>query len=284
VADGVVELTRVQSESRDERFLRVLKLRGSDFLPGSHSVHLGRDGMEGFRRLVTPPAPPAYQASSERLTSGIAHLDDMIASGWLRGTATLVGGPSGAGKTALGLHFLKAGVEHGEPGLLVGFQENPTQLARMMTGFGWRPDALLGPARLDHLYTSPVELQVDVVAHEILRRVERNGTRRIAVDAVSDLEKGAPNVQRYREFLYSLTHVLARRDVTTMLLVETAGFDPGHGLTGHEVSYMSDNILLLEVSLREDLTRTIRVLKSRGSAHDGRRHVLRITTAGIAVE
>jgi hypothetical protein len=44
------------------------------------------------------------------------------------------------------------------------------------------------------------------------------------------------------------------------------------------------NILVLEVLLGDDLTRTIRVLKSRGSAHDGRRHPLRITQSGVAVD
>jgi circadian clock protein KaiC len=284
VADGIVELTRTQRASRDERFLRVLKLRGSDFLAGSHPLLLGRQGIEVFRRLVTPDAPPAYRPAVERLTSGIANLDEMIAAGWLRGTSTLVAGPSGAGKTALGLHFLKAGVERGEPGLLASFQENPTQLARMMKAFGWDPSTILGPRKLDHLYWSPVELQVDAVAREIVRRLERNGVQRVVLDAVSDLEKSVPDVQRYREFLYSVTQLLAERNVTSMLLVESAGIFSGHGITGYEVSYMSDNILLLEVLLGDDLARTIRVLKSRGSAHDGRRHPLHITSKGILVE
>jgi len=72
--------------------------------------------------------------------------------------------------------------------------------------------------------------------------------------------------------------------VTSMLLVETAGPFPGAGITGYDVSYMSDNILLLEMLLGDDLTRTIRILKSRGSESDGRRHPLRITGSGIAVD
>jgi circadian clock protein KaiC len=284
VADGIVELTRTQRASRDERFVRVLKLRGSDFLAGSHAVHLGRDGIAGFQRLVTPSAPPSYRPVLERVTSGVAHLDEMIASGWLRGTSTLVAGPSGAGKTAIGLHFLKAGVEHGEPGLLASFQENPTQLARTMTNFGWSPEKIMGPGKLEQLYTSPVELQLDSVANEIVRRIGRDGVQRIVVDAVSDLEKNAPDLQRYREFLYSLTQLLAHHNVTSMLLVESAGAFPERSITGYEVSYLSDNIMLLEMSLRDDLARTIRILKSRGSAHEGRRHALRITQGGIAVE
>jgi len=36
--------------------------------------------------------------------------------------------------------------------------------------------------------------------------------------------------------------------------------------------------------LGEDLLRTIRIVKARGSAHDGRRHSLRIGAQGLVVE
>ncbi|MBA2664259.1 MAG: hypothetical protein H0U74_18360 [Bradymonadaceae bacterium] len=285
VADGILDLTRVERGSRDERFLRVLKLRGSPFIAGQHAFQLTSNGIQAFRRFVAPAVPPDYSFVLERLTSGISGLDDMIATGWLRGTATLVVGPSGSGKTSLGVHFLRGGLDEGEPGLLVSFQESPTQLFRMLTNFGWEPKQILGPGKIDHLYITPVELQIDLVASEILRRVEEEGIRRVVIDSVSDLQKGATDSQRYREFIYSLTQTFAARNVTSMLLAEAvgSGHSSSHGITGHEVSYMSDNIILLEMLLDDDLTRTLRVIKSRGSEHDGRRLPLHITSLGITV-
>lgn len=283
VADGVVDLTRVERGSRDERFFRVLKLRGSDFLAGRHPVHLNRDGIQAFRRFLTPAAPPAYRPVLERLKTGIAGLDSMVATGFLRGTATLVAGPSGAGKTSLGIHFLKAGVAEGEPGLLVGFQESPVQLVRALDSLGSEPGALLGPRKFDHFYTSPVEVQIDHVASEIARRIDSHGVKRVVIDAVSDLEQGAGDHVRFREFLYSLTQMFSVRNVTSMLLVESTGLFQQQGISGHAVSYMSDNIILLEMLLGEDLSRTIRIIKSRGSKHDGRRHPLRITQSAVEV-
>lgn len=284
VADGIVDLSRIERGSRDERFLRVLKLRGSASLAGNHTVHLSSDGIEVFRRFITPSAPPDYRPLLERVKTGVKGLDEMVATGWLRGTATLVAGPSGAGKTSLGLQFLRAGIDEGEPGLLASFQESPTQLGRMMASLGWKVDRMLGPERLDHMYTSPVEVQIDTVASDIVRRVDRNGVRRVVIDAVSDLARAATDPDRYRDFLYSLTQLFAARNVTSMLLVETAGLLEGHGITPNEVSYMSDNIVALEMLLEADLTRTVRILKSRGSKHDGRRHPLRITESGVAVD
>jgi circadian clock protein KaiC len=152
-----------------------------------------------------------------------------------------------------------------------------------MSSLQWNPEQMLQRGAIDHFYTSPVELQIDAVAHEIVQRIERGGVRRVVIDAVSDLERSAQDELRHRDFLYSLTQALAVRNVTAMLLVETAGLLSGEGLTGYEVSYMSDNILVLEMLLGDDLTRTIRIIKSRGSRHDGRRHALRIAEDGIEV-
>jgi circadian clock protein KaiC len=283
VADGIVDMVRIHRGTRDERFLRVLKLRGSASLNGDHPFLLGRDGIRAYRRFVTPQVPLDYAPKLERVKSGIGHLDDMVATGWLRGTATMVAGPSGAGKTAIGLNFLKAGVEEGEPGLLVSFQENPSQLARIMKSLGWDPESLIRSGAIDHLYASPVEMQIDALAHELVRRLDQDGVRRVVIDAVSDLEMSAPDPLRYRDLLYSLTQALAIRNITSMLLVETAGPLQESAITGFEVSYMSDNILLLEMNLGEDLTRTIRLIKSRGSAHDGRLHGLKVSAQGVEV-
>lgn len=284
VADGIVDLTRVERGSRDERFLRVLKLRGSDFLSGQHPFRVNADGMQAFRRFVAATPPPSYRTGQDRVKSGVTGLDTLIATGWLRGTATLVAGPSGAGKTSLGMHFLKAGADDGEAGLLVSFQENPTQLMRTMTSFGWSPEDMFGAGKLDHLYASPVELQIDLVAHEIVRRIENNAVKRVVIDAATDVQEGAADRDRYREFLYSLTQMFAQRNVTSMLIAEaTESQSWNYGISTSEVARMSDNIIQLELRLTAELDRTIRVVKSRGSAHDDRRLPLHITARGITV-
>src|SRR5262249_6839362 len=78
VADGIVELMREQRSTRDERFLRVIKLRGSRFLDGYHAFSITAAGLQVFPRLLTPTAPPDYAPTPERLASGITGLDEMI--------------------------------------------------------------------------------------------------------------------------------------------------------------------------------------------------------------
>ncbi len=48
----------------------------------------------------------------------MAALDELLGDGYWPGSATLICGPSGVGKTLLGLHFIFSGAHNGEPGLI----------------------------------------------------------------------------------------------------------------------------------------------------------------------
>lgn len=284
VADGIVELTREQQGSTDVRRLRVVKLRGSCFRGGYHIFKITAAGLEVFPRLVTPPIAIGYAPAAERLRSGIVGLDEMIEQGWLRGTATLVAGPSGAGKTMLGLHFLREGVRNGEAGLLVGFQENPTQLVRIMRSIGWDPAELVAPGMLDVLYTSPVEMPIDTVVWEIFARARAHRVRRVVIDSISDIESNARDPIRSRDYLYAITQHFALENVTCMYTLATGGSSDFGQPRLQEVLNLCDNMLLVELELGVDLERRIRIIKSRGSAHDGKSHRLQISAQGIRVE
>ena len=73
----------------------------------------------------------------DRLSFGSKELDKMVGGGLLRGTATLISGAPGVGKTTLGLQFLIAGIKAGQPGLLVSFEEFPASLIRDAKQLGW---------------------------------------------------------------------------------------------------------------------------------------------------
>jgi circadian clock protein KaiC len=132
VADGIVEFARQNRSTTDERFLRVSKLRGSGYLEGLHGIHITSAGLEVYPRLISPVEPKDYATRRERVSTGVAGLDAMLHGGVWRGSTTLMVGPTGSGKTTLGLQFALAGVASGEAALYVNFQENPTQLARVI--------------------------------------------------------------------------------------------------------------------------------------------------------
>jgi circadian clock protein KaiC len=286
VADGIVEFARQKRTSTDERFLRVSKLRGSSYLEGLHGLHITTAGLEVYPRLVSPAVPEGYSTARERLSTGVKGLDPMLQGGVWRGSTTLVIGPTGSGKTTLGLQFSLAGVAEDEPALYVNFQENPNQLRRIVDSLD--PKGVKGGRpRLHLLYASSVELQIDRIIVEIFRTVETHGIRRVVVDAVGDLAMAAADPQRIHDFLYALVQRFTVLGITVLFLMEDTVHGPLALPSGPtefgRLSYMCDNLIVLEIERGERLHRRISVYKTRGSGHDETMHSMTITEAGVSV-
>jgi circadian clock protein KaiC len=207
----------------------------------------------------------------------------MVEEGFWRGSTTLIAGPTGSGKTIMGLHFISAGALKGEPGVYVGLQENPTQIARTMRNFGWNPEELLSNG-FELMYRSPVELQLDSISTELFQRVRAGEVKRVVIDALGDLERSSIDQQRFSDFVYALTQWFAAQNVTCLMLYEMSDLFEVHSISNQEVSNMADNILLLRFTTERQMERTIRIIKTRGSAHDNREHTLEISREGVTVK
>lgn len=280
VADGMVELARKKHGTRDERYLRVLKLRGSNYQEGLHAFTITRDGLDVFPRLTSPVVPASYTANEVRLSTGVPVLDKLLAGGVYAGGATLLEGPTGAGKTTLALQFVLEGVKRGEPGLYVNFQENPTQLARNIQSLGITiPEAQ--QANLHYLYASPVELQIDSILVELFRTIQEKNIKRVVVDSVGDLVGAASDHQRLYSYLYALMqHFIARRVACMLTQTTTSIASPMES----QICALSDAIVRLDLEWHDDRARrTLKIVKARGSNHDLDVQDFRITNKGIEV-
>jgi circadian clock protein KaiC len=284
IADVVLQMIKHATNVREQRFLRVEKLRGSDSIPGMHAFSIAKHGIEVYPRLLTPRIAPDYKPRAERVNSGIAGLDDMVAEGFWRGSTTLIAGPTGSGKTILGLHFICEGALNDEAGLYLGFQENPAQLARIMHRLGWNLEELLNKGSFALMYKSPVEMQLDNVANELLARVRGGKIKRVVIDALGDLERSSIDRRRFADFIYALTQWFAAENVTCLMTYEMHELFEVHGISDQEISNMSDNLVLLRFTPGPQIERAIRIIKTRGSAHDNREHILEITNKGARVK
>ena len=164
--------------------LEVLKLRGSGYLSGQHSYRISAAGLSVFPRLADTVDSSSYDLGAERLSTGIDALDEMLTDGYWPGSSTLCAGPSGIGKTLMGLHFIVAGAAVGEHGIIASLQENPTQLTRVAQAFGWTLDD-----SVTMMYRSPVDLYVDEWIYELLDTIDRLG-----VEARPDRQSHRPPV------------------------------------------------------------------------------------------
>jgi circadian clock protein KaiC len=287
VADGIVEFARHKHSTRDERFLRVSKLRGSGYLEGLHAFQITPAGLEVYPRLVSPRVPAGYSVARERVPTGVAGLDRLLGDGLWRGSTSLLAGPTGSGKTTIGLQFALAGLTTDEPALYVNFQENPTQLARAIASLGGDVSELQRQG-LHLLYTSSVELQIDHLIVQMFAMIEQHGIRRVVLDAIGDLSLASVDVHRTHDYLYALVQRFAVAGITALLLLEDVTHGPRAGGSPvasefGRLSYMCDNLILLEIHRGEKLSRRLSVYKTRGSVHDEGVHPVTISGRGVRV-
>jgi circadian clock protein KaiC len=280
IADAIISLTTTRTAQREGRWLRIMKLRGSNFAPGQHSYRLSADGLDVFPRLADVPDIGGYTLSDARIRTGIAAFDEMLADGYQPGSSTLCAGPSGTGKTLMGLHFIFNTVA-GEPGVLATLQEHPVQLERIVQGFGWSLDN----DAVELMYRSPIDIYIDEWVYTLLETVERIGARRVLIDSLSDLQHAAPDPVRFREYMYSLVQRLARSNVSLFMTAELTDLFETTNLSEHGISHLADNVVLLEyVRDGATLRRALTVLKTRASRHEPETREYTITSNGIVLE
>jgi circadian clock protein KaiC len=282
-ADGIIELARDALGTRDQRSLRVLKLRGSDYRQGLHAFDITREGVQVYPRLVSPTEAASYQRDATRAASGVPGLDHMLDGGFWSGSATLLAGPTGSGKTTMAIQFIAEGLRLGERCLLVNFQENPTQLAYQIA-------AICGPldaearGRLDLMYNSAVELSIDRIVVNIFHALSSGAVRRVVIDALGDLAIAAGDATRMHGYLYALVQHFAVRGVSSMFTLETDPPIMASDENNGRLSHMTDNIVFLELRARDNVVgRTLRVAKARGIAHDLQARSVKINRDGLRV-
>jgi circadian clock protein KaiC len=279
-ADGVISLDIQRREGRELRVLQVLKLRGSGFLTGEHAYRISTAGLDVFPRLADQQDMSAYELSADRVATGVPALDKMLGEGYWEGSSTLICGPSGVGKTLMGLHFIFQGARTGQPGILATFQETENQLARIVKGFGWS----INDEGVQVLSRSVVDMYIDQWVYELLNLIEKTGAKRIVIDSLVDLMVTAGDPLRFREWMYSLVQRCARRGISLMMIVEVPELFQLRKISEQGLSHLSDNVILLQyVQDGSRLARAITVLKTRAAHHEPVAHRYEIAESGLVL-
>jgi circadian clock protein KaiC len=280
VADSILGLGSRRTGERSSRVLEVRKLRGSNYLSGQHSYRISTAGLRVFPRLADTVDTSNYDLGVERVSTGIEALDEMLSDGYWPGSSTLCAGPSGIGKTLMGLHFVVAGSVAGERGIIASLQENPTQLRRIAGAFGWTLDD-----SVTMMYRSPVDLYVDEWIYELLDAIDHLGAKRVLIDSLTDVLFASGDEIRFREYMYSLIQRCSRAGVSLFMTSELPDLFAVTRLSEYGVSHLSDNVLVLQY-IRDESTirRAVTALKTRASGNDPRVRGFRIGTGGITLD
>lgn len=222
------------------------------------------------------------KSNSERLSTGISGVDNILNGGLLPGRSTLVRGPPGAGKTLFGIEYLAAGLDNGENTLFINFGEPEEYLREDVATVGRELEAIefldLGPSKEEFADDTTydvfpaAEVEGPSVTAEITETIDEVEPDRVVIDPSTQLRYLATDAHQFRKQMLGLLRLLQEEGATTVFTSQQSASAPDDDL-----QFLSDVVIHLDHSG----TRTVRVSKFRGSDFRRGEHSLRITDDGI---
>jgi len=280
VCDMVVVIRNIVDGERRRRSLEVNKYRRSAHHKGEYPCTITSRGLTIFP-LDARERPE--ESEVRRYSSGLRGLDSMIGGGLVRDSITIVRGPTGSGKTMLAGLYARAGADRGERVVYYGFEEPRPILLRNFAQIGMPIDPFVQAGSLRVLCRYPEAMGLEDLLVSLRSGLEEFAPSLIVLDSISSIEHSSSE-KGFRQFMIGLAALL-REHGRSALLTQTVIGDEATTHTAPYLSTIADTILTLEYAATDDdLQRSLRVLKMRGSAHVTKPYHLAIEQGGLRVE
>lgn len=279
VADCVLLLDHRVSEQISTRRVRVLKYRGSRHGTNEYPFLLDADGINV---LPITSVGLNHQASTERLSSGIAGLDAMLGgNGFYRASSILISGTAGTGKSSMAAQFVNAACARGERALYFAFEESPAQILRNMRSVGLNLETWIKKGLLTiHAVRPTVSgLEAHLAAiHAIIGKIQ---PQVVVVDPITNLVS-VGETYAVKSMLTRMVDYLKNSGITAVFTNLSVQNELEQTTT--EISSLMDTwILLREMEVGFERERVIYLLKSRGMAHASDVRQLIISERGMEI-
>ena len=220
---------------------------------------------------------------SQKISTGIKGLDELLVGGVYKNSTTLVTGASGTGKTVTTLHFVMGGAKKGEKCLMIEFEESPGQLYRNAFSFGWNLKEHEEKGIVQLICHYPEDLKAEQYLRMIQALVVKNKSKRLALDSLSALQR-IYNEEKFREFVIGLNAFLKMQGVTSLFTNTTNQLLGITEITETHLSTITDNTIILKyVELGGRMRTLLSVLKQRGSMHKKELMEFEIARKGLRI-
>ena len=282
LAEGVIRLSvALPMYGNTRRSLEIVKMRGVGFRGGSHDFTIDKGGLAVFPRL----SAGQHMVSAEEgvVSSGVPQIDALVGGGLERGSATMIMGPAGVGKSSLALQFATSAAAAGERVTFFIFEEHRTVFLKRAASLGFDVTPLIEAGQMTVQQIDPAEMSVGEFAYAVRTSVETQGHTMVVIDSLNGYFNAMPEEHFLTLHLHELLSYLTDAAVTTIVIVSQ------HGALGHvtspvDVSYLADAVILLRYyESRGAFGRAISMLKKRTSAHEQTVREFRLTSEGVRV-
>lgn len=280
MADCVISLEHTRHELVSQRYLNVAKYRGSAFVEKQSPMLIGPGGIHVAR---PDPMRMDHRIFDERISSGVARLDEMLDGGYYRGSNVLLTGAPGTAKSTLAGAFAAAACRRGERVLYVSFDEAAPEIVRNLASVNvlLQPHLDAGLLRMHSAFAGFQSTEGHMM--ELERLIDEHQPRCMVIDPFSALLKAG---QQYNasEMGQRLLHRGKAQGITTLstsLLEDDPRQTPS---TEMQVSTVADTWIHLSYEAQGgEQNRALQVIKSRGTAHSNQIRELVLSDTGVTL-
>ncbi|MEG3082190.1 ATPase domain-containing protein [Sphingomonas sp. PB2P12] len=282
IAHGVISLEQTLSGfGSQRRRLHVVKMRGVRYRGGYHDFEIERGGLRVYPRLVAAEHGRTY--NDDAVSTGSEALDALLGGGLVPGTATLLTGPAGVGKTTTVVQCMVAALQRGERAAYFLFDERLPTLVKRSAALDLDIQPFMDSGQLNIRAIDPAEMSPGEFADSVRAAVEEDGARVVVIDSLNAYLQSMPNEQFLILQMHEMLTYLGQEGVVSLLILGL------HGMMGDvrqdvDLSYLSDSVVQLRYfEAQGEVRQAISVIKTRTARHERTIREFQIGGKGLQV-
>ncbi|HKY43091.1 MAG TPA: circadian clock protein KaiC [Pyrinomonadaceae bacterium] len=278
VADCVILLDHRVENQISTRRLRIVKYRGTSHGTNEYPFMIDENG---FSVLPITTLGLSHKASTERVSSGVPRLDNMLGGrGFYRGSSILVSGTAGTGKSTIGAHFVEAACKRGERAIFFAFEESHDQIVRNMRSVGIELERFIKKDLLRFHNARPSAFGLEMHLALIHKSIVEFEPNVVVIDPITNFLAVGDETQT-KAMLTRLIDFLKLKQITAIFTSLTSH---GSEIEDSEVgvsSLMDAWVLVKNIESNGERNRGLYILKARGTPHSNQVREFVLTDHGI---
>jgi circadian clock protein KaiC len=283
LAHGVVRLRQeVTLFGNEQRQVEIVKMRGRSFHGGRHDLVIATGGIRVFPRLV--PAAHDTDNTGELHSTGVTRLDTLLGGGLNRGTATLLVGAAGTGKSSVTMQCAAAALQRGHVVAAYLFDERPATWFQRADALGFPLRQAVTHGTLVVEQVDPAEMSPGQFAYEVQHAVTHRGAHLVIIDSLTGYVHAMPDAHFLTLHMHQLLTWLGQQGATTLLVLDQHGLLDAPIVAPLDLSYLADTVLLFRYfEDRGTVRRALSVIKRRSGPHEPTIREMTLGSHGIGV-
>jgi len=277
IVDCVVALTHKVENGFSLRRVRIIKYRGSSFSENEAPFIIGPRGIEVATadRSISP-------LPTEKITTGLRQLDEMLYGGIMRGSTMMITGNPGTAKTTLSGAFAEAAANRGERTLYVAFDESGEEIVRNLTSVNIHLH--------EHLDSGILQMHSEYVgsggAEEHFQHIKALVRRQRAICLVIDpftAFSNAGSLTNSQAVAARLIRWVKSERITLICTSLPLAPEPEFSGTILKITTIADTWIYLSFSNGGERNRGLTIIKSRGTNHSNQTRELVLASSGLSL-